>query len=123
MTQEQPQVKHIYYITKNIRFRKYILDDMEKDTAEEEATEELMDEGLVDLITVHSHPITNNYDLYCAICEAENALNSIIIEPYNYKYIKESQRKASKAVFKNLRFLIMDYAYKIINQQQETMKV
>lgn len=89
---------------------------MEKDPAEEEATETLMDEGIINLTTVSREPITYNYELLTVINEAERVINDIIMEPYNYKHIKESQRKASKAVFANLRGLIMDYAYKISKQ-------
>lgn len=63
-------------------------------------------------VQIHDEPIKDNYDLWLALDEAEKTMREIIAETNKYKYIRESQQKANKEVFANLKKLVMDYVQK-----------
>jgi len=64
------------------------------------------------ILYMHDEPIKDNWDLYTALREARNVLDTVICQSNKYKYIREAQQKANTAVFDNLEKLIMDYVQK-----------
>ena len=60
-------------------------------------------------IEVNDQPITDDFDLWRALDAAERDLLFVVEETNKYKYIREDQQKAVRAVFENLKSLIMDY--------------
>ena len=66
-------------------------------------------ESIGGIAYMHDEPIKNNWDLYTALREARNTLDTVICQSNKYKYIRETQRKANNTVFDNLERLIMEY--------------
>ena len=65
---------------------------------------------LTDDIYVDDRPIKDNWDLYLALREAQRNMETVIKQTNRYKYIRETQLKACKAIFANLQKIACDYA-------------
>lgn len=66
--------------------------------------------GATEEVFMDDTPITDSFDLWRALDAAEKDMLFVINETNKYKYLRESQGKACKAIFSNLKKLVMDYA-------------
>lgn len=69
-------------------------------------------------VYINSDPITNDFDLWRTIDAAEISMKEVISET-SRKDIREAQQKASKAIFENMKTLIMDYMKNHTGREKE----
>ena len=64
---------------------------------------------MTDEIFIDDRPIKDNWDLFLALNAAQKSMETVIKQSNRYKYIRETQLKACRAIFKNLSKLVCDY--------------